>query len=457
MSASDKKSDPEETSPALEPVKSEGQYEITGPIPPLRPMQVRQIQVKGEGEQEPGEEMVFVLQDPDGWSKEPAVVTPGAFAVASLFDGTKTAPEVSEEFRQRFSMEVANEQVIALAQEFDQALLLASPRFEDMLRQTVLRYVMEPVRPSAFSGEAYPTDPAELMETIEGFFTGEDGPGELPPTEQAKRHRIKGMILPHIDLRVGGSTYAHGYKALIEGSRADLFVILGVAHKGGPDTLFSVSTKDHATPWGPVKTARGMARNLQQLSGAEPLLAEFAHRSEHSVEFQTIFLEALYGQRANQSYEIIPILCGSCEPFVEEQQNPVWDDGFKRFVDGLREELEKSKRRWCVLASVDLSHVGPKFDHLGNQMSTAMTERLLLPVERMDRRMLKHLEAVERDAFYFEIARTRNSRNVDAVTAGLALLTLGEGIFKKGKLLHYDIMLEKPTKSAVSFASISYE
>ncbi len=433
-------------------------YRLSGPLPPLRQLEVRQLQVKNNEAGDPdGSEMVFVLQDPDGWTNEQALVAPAAFAVASLFDGEKDAKGVAAEFKQRFNLEIAESQILSLAHEFDRSLLLASPRFEDTLRKAVLKYMTEPVRPAALAGEAYPEEPGKLLQTLEGFFTSEEGPGSLPSIERATEHRIKGMMLPKIDLQVGGGTYAQGYKALVEGTQADLFVILGGAHRRSTEVLFNVSTKDHATPWGPVKTARGLAQRLQQKAGAEPLLAEFCHRTELSIEFQTLFLEALYGQHANKSYEIVPILCGSCEPFIVNQSNPSQDDDFRRFIDGLRDELEKSNRKWCILACADLSHVGPKFSHQGTQMSTAMTERLLLPVERMDRRMLAKFEALQPDAFYFEIARTRNSRNVDAVIAGLAMLAAGEGVFTKGKLLHYDIMIELSTKSAVSFASMSFE
>ena len=90
-------------------------------------------------------------------------------------------------------------------------------------------------------------------------------------------------------------------------------------------------------------------------------------------------------------------------------------------------------------------------------VATGVTDRLLLPVARADMRMLKRIESLDADSFYFEIARTKNSRHVDAVMAVLTMLAVGRKTFSKGALLHYDQMLEAATRSAVSFASLSLE
>ncbi len=435
---------------APEPAQGPG-FQTGMALPALRALQVEQLQVKNdEGDQDP--ETVVVLKDPDGWCTEPAALSPGAFAVAALFDGKKSAADVKAVFKERYNQIIEEDQILSLAHELDKTLLLSSSKFEEKVKQVVIGYLGAQVRPAVFAGEAYPSDPHDLLKMVESFFTMPDAPGVLPEAKPASEHLVKGLIVPHIDFNIGGATYAHGYKALLEKSQADLFVVLGVAHKGSPDVLFNVSTKDQATPWGPVKTARGFSRRLQENVEAEFSIQEFAHRTEFSVEFQAVMLGGLLGQRNNQSFEIVPVLCGSVEPFLDPKKNPADDDSFKRFVGDVREELEKSNRRWCILASVDFSHVGPKFDH-----STAIDKRMLPPIERGDQRLLKPLANLDRDAFFDEIVRTKNARNVDAVMAVMALLSIGEGTFQKGELLHYAANLEAPTRSAVSFASMAFQ
>jgi hypothetical protein len=344
------------------------------------------------------------------------------------------------------------QQVQLLADELDRGLFLASPRFQRRLRALILDYLRMPVRPASQAGKAYPAEPDKLLRMVEGFFAAPDGPGALPPPAPAQRHTLPGLVLPHIDLRVGGATYAHGYKALLEDSQADLVVVLGVAHQGPGEGLFSVSTKDFATPLGTVRVARGMCERLQKVSDVEAPVAEYAHRGEHSVEFQAVILQALLHERLGRDFELVPILCGPVEPFLAEERSPLEDGHFKRFVETLRTELDGARRRWSVLASVDFSHVGPKFGDF-----TPVTERLLPPVRRGDERLLSRIESLDAEGFCAEIVRTHNSRHVDAAVPVLTLLALGKGLFKRARRLHYDQMLEVPTKSVVSFASLAFE
>lgn len=426
------------------------------PVPALRTVTAEAKPMGGEtaaGEEPP---VGIVLQDPEGFALEPIILTPETLALVTIFDGKRTLKQVLQVFEERYDIRLREENILKLIEKLDEAGYLDSPTFRTRLREQVVADLQAPTRPAAHAGTAYPDDADAVRKMAEGFFTAEDGPGELPSIRAPKAHKLPGLILPHIDLRVGGATYAHGYKALLEQSQADLFVILGVAHQGAGDGLYHLSVKDFETPVGTVKVDRGIATKLQAASETDPALGEYLHRNEHSIEFQAVLMQSMVKDRACRNFEIVPILCGPVEPFLpndESKGSDPRDDGrFKRFVETLREELEKSKRKWCVIASVDFSHVGPKFGDM-----TPMTERLLLPVARGDRRLLEPLERVDADAFYKEIFRTKNSRHVDAVMAVLTLLSVGKGIFQTGRLLHYDQMFENPTKSVVSFASLALE
>jgi AmmeMemoRadiSam system protein B len=161
---------------------------------------------------------------------------------------------------------------------------------------------------------------------------------------------------------------------------------------------------------------------------------------------------ALLGETYNREMQIVPVLCGSVEQFLAEEEDPLESALFRKFVERLAAELEACKKKWCVLCSVDLSHVGPEFGH-----STMMSERLLLPVERGDRRILKHIERLDTQAFFDEIVRTQNSRHVDAVLSVMTMLEVCKGELKSGRVLHYDQMLKEGTHSAVSYAALAFE
>lgn len=429
------------------------------PIPALRECSAQVVNVgaeelggeKGEAAAEDDGQAVVLLEDPESIAPKSVVLRMWAYMVATMFDGRSTASDISTRFAQRFGQPLPVEHVLELQKELDQALMLYSRRFERVLRRRLESYLEKDTRAPMHAGHAYPRAKEAALKTVNGFFTAEDGPGAVPDFAPAAADTVRAMILPHIELNVGGATYAHGYQELLKNSQADLFVILGVSHHGNGQGLYYVSQKHFETPFGVAKTEKGIAQRLQEAAGMPVSQAELAHRNEFSVEFQTLLLSGLLEQQ-KRPFEIVPVLCGPVEWFLMNETDPYSAAPFKSFVDTLRNELDKSGRKWCVLSSVDLSHVGPEFGH-----SAMMTERLLPPVKRGDSRFLKHVMNVDSKAAYNEIVRTQNSRHIDAVLSVLTLLEACQGKIKGGRLLHYDQMLKDSTHSAVSYASVAFE
>jgi hypothetical protein len=441
----------------------------TEPIPSLRDVRAQVVSLGPDGkiqsapreddDEEQGE-MLVVLEDPEGLAPKPAALSMWAYAVATLFDGRRSAQAAAEAFEKKYKQPIPTQQILDLQRELDQSLFLYSRRFEKVVRKQIRGYMDEEVRPASHAGVSYPDQPDELHETIDSFFTDADGPGQTaldialarvtPVSNATQQDNIRALMLPHIDLRQGGATYAHGYAELLARSDADLFFILGVAHHAPGEGLFYVSQKSFATPVGTVKTERSIAARLQAAADVESPMAELAHRVEFSVEFQAVLLASLLGRR-KRDFEIVPVLCGPVEPFLATDTSPFEAESFKRFVAALHNEMAISNRRWCVICSVDLSHVGPEFNH-----SVMMTEKMLLPVERMDKKWLKTVEQLDSRAAWAEMERTQNSRHVDAVLSVLTMLETCRGNIERGKLLHYDQMMKPATHSAVSFASMSF-
>ena len=165
-------------------------------------------------------------------------------------------------------------------------------------------------------------------------------------------------MAPHIDLRLGGSTYTHAYRELAESEPPDLFVILGTGHMGLPE-LFSVSSKDFETPLGTAVLDRDFLGLLREQC-QEPLFGEdLTHRSEHTIEFQIVFLQHLFPR---QAIRILPLLCSFsylelCTSPYSERTRPL----FWMFIEGVRKAEEQSGKRVCWIASVDLAHIGPRY------------------------------------------------------------------------------------------------
>ncbi|MFH0938618.1 MAG: AmmeMemoRadiSam system protein B [Planctomycetota bacterium] len=433
---------------------------VDDPIPAMRSVHAQLVMLpnKNDGKNEGGEEnndSAVLLEDPEGLAQKSIVISIAAYTLASLFNGKRNARDVALAFNEQQDQCVEVKQILELQHELDKAMFLYSQRFEKTLKRHVRGYLNKSIRPAIHAGSAYPADPDALRKMVAGFFSAPDGPGDLNKllaTKIAETDCVRALVVPHIDMRIGGATYAHGYRELISNSQAELFVILGVAHQACGNHLFYVSQKDFATPLGVLQTNRDLARRLQSAADAESFVAEMTHRTEHSIEFQAVMLQTLLKESCNREVQIVPVLCGSVEQFLTEKEDPKNSAPFRKFVECLAGELEGCKKKWCVLCSVDLSHVGPEFEH-----GTIITEHLLLPVDRGDRRILQHIERLDARAFFDEIVRVQNSRHVDAVLSVMTMLEVCAGRLKSGRVLHYDQMFKKDAHSAVSYAAITFE
>ena len=170
-----------------------------------------------------------------------------------------------------------------------------------------------------------------------------------------------GLVAPHIDFARGGHCYAWAYSTLPTAPVPDLVVVLGTAHTPTRG-YFSVCGKDFETPWGPVPGRRDLYQRFREVLGPEVVADELVHRGEHSIEFQTVWLRNHY--RGELFPALLPVLCGSFQGLIEEGREPSADSRYEQALGILKQFVDESAeagKRVLLLASADLSHVGPHF------------------------------------------------------------------------------------------------
>ena len=206
------------------------------------------------------------------------------------------------------------------------------------------------------AGESYEENPLRLEEEIRGYFREPEGPGD--PAEIGSKPRLAGIIAPHIDFRRGGNCYAFAHKVIRESAEADLFLILGTAH--APTKMPFVLTRKHfETPWGIVETDQDFLTDFEKECPLNFYEDEFVHKTEHSIELQLVFLQAL--RPKEKPFRIVPILCGSFHEAIVRDLSPLELPGVREFLQAVRKAKAGSSRKICVLASADLAHVGIRF------------------------------------------------------------------------------------------------
>ena len=339
-------------------------------IPPGNPRlrAVEAFPVQHEGQR------CIALRDPAGFTDQIAVLPGPLLDLVSLFDGEHPVEGIREILRRRHGEAPSVEQIAALVERLDDAGFLDSERFRARRRAIDDAFRRSPVRPPAHAGGAYAGEPAALREQIAGFFAHVEGPGAVAARPGPQAGTLSALIAPHIDFHRGGPTYGSAYQEVLDRSDADLYVILGTCHAGMSDP-FAVTLKPYDTPLGPAAVDRDFYEGLARRAGQNLLASEPAHRAEHSIEFQAVMLQSLLGGR--RPFTILPVLASYLNEAVWAGTEPEADSRVPRFLDALRETVAASSRRVCLVAGVDLAHVGPRFGDPdpNTEASLAIVER----------------------------------------------------------------------------------
>lgn len=404
------------------------------PLPRLRPVDAFPVEVDGR--------RLVYLRDPLGYAPEGVLVPYPAFFILTLLDGNHSLADVQEAFARRYGEILTREQVEGLLAQLDENYYLDTEHFATLAREVAERFAASPLRPLAHAGSCYDPDPEGFRAQMEGIFTHPEAPGLPQATGRAPR--LRGLVAPHIDLRVGGPCYAWAYRELAERSDADVYVLLGTSHYGG-ERPFTLTTKDYDTPLGPVPTDGAFIERLRRADPDGLFAEEILHRTEHSLEFQTLFLRFVLGDRP---FTVVPVLVSSFHRWVAARQPPPPESDIGRFIAALGEALAAESRKVCLIAGADFAHVGLKF---GDREPAS--PQMLAWVEAEDRKLIAALEKVDAAAFFTEVARDGDRRRICGFSPIYTMLAvLGSG---EGKLLRYDHSEEAATGSAVTFAAVA--
>ena len=399
---------------------------------------------------EQGGQRCVALRDPAGFTDQIAVLPPALLDLVSLFDGTHSVEEIRGILERRHGKAPTLDEIADVVQRFDAAGFLDSARFRKRRRALEDAFRQSPVRPAAHAGGAYAGEAEALQVQIDGFFSAADGPGVgggdriIYPVASPSAAAPRAVIAPHIDFHRGGSTYAWAYREILERSDADLYVVLGTCHAGMPDP-FAVTLKPYDTPLGPVPVDRDFYDALNRRAGQDLLASEPAHRAEHSIEFQAVMLQHIVGRR--RPFAILPVLASYLHEVLVTGGDPESDPRVPRFVDALRETMAASSRRVCLVAGVDLAHVGPRF---GDREPN--TEASLARVEREDRAMLESVVGVDAGGFYAGIAADHDARRICGLSPIYTLLRLLPDA--PGRLVRYTQWPDP--QGAVTFCAVTF-
>ncbi len=185
----------------------------------------------------------------------------------------------------------------------------------------------ENIKEPSVAGIFYPSDPKELKETINTFFS--------KATKVETEGDLIALISPHAGYRYSGQVAATGFKQ-IKDSKKNKIILIGPSHhvrfKGA-----SVFTKgSFKTPLGNIKIDEKLANSLLN-DDADVKFFPYAFEKEHSIEVQLPFL-----QMTVKDFTIIPILIST--PTRQTLEH---------LISSLSKIIDENT---LIIASTDLSH-----------------------------------------------------------------------------------------------------
>lgn len=404
--------------------------------PKLRNVNIFPVEVSGQ--------TLLCLQDPQNISEKALFLPPPLYFIVSLFDGQHSIVDIQAEYMRRFGDLLFTEKVQEIIGQLEENLFLEGDRFQEALRQKEESFRKASIREAVFAGKSYEDDPERLRIQLERYFSGPEGPGSFGDREAA--NGLKGVVAPHIDFQRGGSCYAFAHREIWERSSSGCFIIFGTAH-----TLmehpFCLTRKDFRTPLGTLNVDRELIDAIQSRCADDLFKDEGVHRSEHSIEFQCVFLRYLFPEPA--ALKIVPILSGSFHEAIEKRISPMEFKPVRHFVEALRESVLSLGRKVCYIASADLTHIGHQF---GDQEGVGEYGLRILSQE--DQEMLGYVERVDAEGFFSSILREKDRRRICGLPAIYSMLKVLEA--KEGRLLKYSQAFTPETQSVVSFASLAF-
>jgi AmmeMemoRadiSam system protein B len=383
----------------------------------------------------------LVIRDPFHYSDATLIIPPALVPCLEFFDGERSDTDL----RACLVQITGDLDVSGLMQHLEQTLSTAG-FLEDSnyarLRKTAEKtFADAPRREPAHAGSGYPAEAAELTETFAGYLNG----AQHTDCASSEVRRVLAIAAPHVSPFGGVESYRAAYTSLSQVDDERTFVILGTSHYGHPDRL-GLTRKPFATPFGETITDTALVDRLASESGDGVLIEDYCHAVEHSIEFQVVFLQHLFGPRIR----ILPILCGSYARSLYQGGMPEDDERVRRTLGALAEVAAKEGDRLLWVLGVDMAHMGRRY---GDPLDAKAGQDQMENVARRDRTRIERMEQGDATGFWRLVQENRDDLKWCGSAPIYTFLKVVPPI--QGNLLHYQ-QWNIDERSVVSFGGLKF-
>jgi AmmeMemoRadiSam system protein B len=377
----------------------------------------------------------LVIRDPFHYSDATLIIPAPLVACLEFFDGAHSELDLRE-----YLVRVTGDLRVGdlerhLVDTLSSAGFLEDETFHFRKQEAERDFAAKPVREAAHAGSGYPDNPAALDETLHSYMNGEHAPAEP----------VSAIAAPHVSPFGGVEAYRAAYTALGPTDAERTFVILGTSHYGPPDHI-GLTRKPFVTPFGQSITDIALVDELSRGAGDAATMEDYCHSFEHTIEFQVIFLQHLFGP----GVRIVPILCGSYARSLYQGGLPEDDERVRRMLGALGElaAREGDRLRWVL--GVDMAHMGRRY---GDGFTAIAEQDQMEEVARRDRNRMERMESGDARGFWELVQENQD----DLKWCGSApIYTFLKAVpSARGRLLRYQQWNIDP-ESVVTFAGMKW-
>ena len=382
----------------------------------------------------------LMLRDPLRYTERVIFVPPPWTLGLRCLDGEHTELDIQEALTRATGTLVFSDAVKGFVGVLQEQGFLETEEFYRLRDRKQAEFQEVSERSPVHAGQAYPVSALEVRSTFKAYFDAVTEPDGFSSS-------VLGVAAPHVSPEGGRNCYAETYRRLATSPALAerTFIVLGTSHFGAPEK-FGLTRKPFVTPLGTLQVDIELVDWLEQHAGEAISREDYCHAIEHSIEFQSVFLQYALGPEL----KIAPILCG---PFAESLQTgcpPESNAAVARFFAALKELAQAQADRLFWVLGIDLAHIGRRY---GDPFAAVADRGAMAAVADQDRERLQSLCDGNLSKF-FELVRTNED---ELKWCGYSpLYTFAQAVPRaRGRVLRYEQWNIDP-QSVVTFTSLEF-
>jgi AmmeMemoRadiSam system protein B len=379
----------------------------------------------------------LLIRDSFQYSDTTLIIPPALVECLHCFDGRQTDLELRETLvRLTGDLQVGDLQQ-RLVEALSHAGFLEDEVYRQLREECHRSFREAPTRQPAHFGSAYPEDPNTLGSRLQQYMND----GQPPAAEGG----LAGIAAPHVTPEGGWQSYQAAYGVMGHQYKDRTFVILGTSHYGEPER-FGLTRKPFVTPLGEAVTDVALVNRLADDGGPIVKMEDYCHAVEHSIEFQVIFLQHLYGA----GIRILPVLCGPYAHSIYTGARPEHDENVRRFLGALGELAAREGNRLFWVLGVDMAHMGRRY---GDPFVARAKRDEMEAVAARDHDRIERVVGGDSCGFWERIQEGQNDLKWCGASPIYTFLKVVPQA--KGRLLRYD-QWNIDEQSVVSFGALAF-